>query len=186
MIRIEQLNYKVRPPSYLATSHWLMHPQRLMAGMKVLCQVISVHALALIVSLPNQLVGHVPITQISAHYTSLLSAMADEDRDGPGSDIEDEDEEDSVPNLAEMFQPGQYVRAVVTAVKPAGTRDTMGPNYAMDEMERTSRRVELSLDPAQVHAGLTKAVLCPGLVCDFISAYVTWIDVFSLGHVWNR
>ena len=147
--------------------------------MKIFGQIISVQALALIVSLPNQLVGHVPITQISSHYTSLLNALTESGEKDDRSDVnnedtneEEEEEEDGVPHLGEMFQPGQYVRAVVTAVRAAGTREGLssklglgsGTSFGLDDLERTSRRVELSLDPVQVNAGLSKADVCFGLV----------------------
>ncbi|KAJ7900149.1 hypothetical protein B0H14DRAFT_2672489 [Mycena olivaceomarginata] len=71
-IRIEHLNYK-----------------RLNIGMKILGQIVSVEPLALIVSLPNQLFAHVPITNISSQFTTLLeSSMDNEDEESvhaPGS-----------------------------------------------------------------------------------------------------
>ncbi|KAE9388873.1 hypothetical protein BT96DRAFT_1003781 [Gymnopus androsaceus JB14] len=47
--RIEHLNYK-----------------RMSIGMKIFSQIVSIQPLALVVSLPNQLFGHVPITNISS------------------------------------------------------------------------------------------------------------------------
>jgi rRNA biogenesis protein RRP5 len=43
--------------------------------MKILGQVVSIGPLALVVSLPNQLYGHVPITQVSSELTSSLESM---------------------------------------------------------------------------------------------------------------
>ena len=77
--------------------------------MKILGQVVAVEPLALIVSLPNQLFAHVPITQISTQLTHTLESM--DDVEVKSSDDEDEESAPSgVPDLSEIFQPGQYVR----------------------------------------------------------------------------
>ncbi|TFK36889.1 hypothetical protein BDQ12DRAFT_686041 [Crucibulum laeve] len=144
-IRIEHLNYK-----------------RLNIGMKVLGQVASILPLALIISLPNQLFAHVPITNISRQFTSALEAM-DED---PDSGSEEEDEETHplprVPELSDMFHVGQYVRAVVTTVHAPGSTDISGIGRSRDVLAKTSRRVELSLLPEQVNAGVRKQDLKSG------------------------
>ncbi|KAI0931812.1 hypothetical protein AcW2_000609 [Taiwanofungus camphoratus] len=144
-IRVEHLNYK-----------------RVVAGMKIFGQVVSVQPLALIVSLPNQLFAHVPITQISSQLTSLLEAM-DENEESPSSEDEEEDVLKSrVPDLFRIFHPGQYVRAVVTAVHLPGATDVAGLGRARDEVQKASRRVELSLIPEKVNAGVVKADLRAG------------------------
>ena len=76
-------------------------------GQKILGQIISVQPLALIVSLPNQLLGHVPITNISTQLTAALEAM-----DVDESDDEDAPAQTAVPDLDDIFRPGQYIRAV--------------------------------------------------------------------------
>ena len=55
--------------------------------MKILGQVVSIQPLALILSLPNQLYGHVPITNISPQYTRMLE-RAGESIHSDGSDEE--------------------------------------------------------------------------------------------------
>ncbi|THV06019.1 nucleic acid-binding protein [Dendrothele bispora CBS 962.96] len=142
-IRIEHLNYK-----------------RINVGMKIFAQIVSIQPLALIVSLPNQLLGHIPITNISSQLTSLLEKM-DEDEEESG----DEDEEDEfklVPDLLEIFRVGQYVRAVVTANHAPGTTDVSGIGRSRDEVARASRRVELSLVPERVNVGVQKSDLKSG------------------------
>ncbi|OBZ78635.1 rRNA biogenesis protein RRP5 [Grifola frondosa] len=146
-IRVEHLNYK-----------------RVGVGMKILGQVVSVQPLALIVSLPNQLFAHVPITQISSELTGLLETM---DEDGEPSAPEDEEDTSSkskIPDLFEIFHPGQYVRAVVTAVHASGSTDVSGLGRARDEVQKSSRRVELSLVPEKVNEGIAKADLQPGFL----------------------
>lgn len=141
--------------------------------MKILCQVVATYPLAVIVSLPDQLYGHIPITQISSQFTSALEA-AEEDGESE-EDSEDEDEETNVdseqggrkrgpPDLMEIFHVGQHLRAIVTAVRPAGTTEGGSFSYARDDVERTSRRVELSLIPSQVNASVQKADLQRGFV----------------------
>ncbi|RDB29525.1 rRNA biogenesis protein RRP5 [Hypsizygus marmoreus] len=145
-IRIEHLNYK-----------------RLNIGMKILGQIVSIQPLALIVSLPNQLFAHVPITNISSQLTSVLEGMDE-------SEEEQDDEEDEeapsqksrIPDLSEIFHEGQYVRAVVTAVHAQGATDVSGISKSRDEVARSSRRVELSLLPERVNAEVQKGDLKPG------------------------
>lgn len=129
-------------------------------------QIVSVQPLALIVSLPNQLLGHVPITQISSTLTSLLETM---DEDEPPSDDDDSGDEEEhkgsrVPDLFNIFTPGQYVRAVVTAVHAAGSTDVLGIGKTRDETVKASRRVELSLSPDKVNNGVQRGDLQAGFV----------------------
>ncbi|KAJ6604467.1 hypothetical protein DFH09DRAFT_1122792 [Mycena vulgaris] len=145
-IRIEHLNYK-----------------RLNIGMKILGQIVSVEPLALIVSLPNQLFAHVPITNISSQLTGLLESSMDEDND---EEEPEEDEESGspsrIPELSDIFHPGQYVRAVITTVHAPGSTDMSGIGKSRDEVARASRRVELSLVPERVNAGVHKSDLKTG------------------------
>ncbi|KAJ8702367.1 rRNA biogenesis protein rrp5 [Pleurotus ostreatus] len=145
-IRIEHLNYK-----------------RINIGMKILGQIVSIQPLALIVSLPNQLFAHVPITHISSQLTSLLEGHTESDEEPE----DDEDEENGspssrVPDLADIFTVGEYVRAVVTAVHASGVGDVSVIGKSRDDVVRTSRRVELTLVPERVNQGVQKGDLKPG------------------------
>lgn len=138
--------------------------------MKILGQVVAVEPLALIVSLPNQLFAHVPITHISTQLTHTLESM--EDVEMGNSDDEDEDSSPSgVPDLSEIFQPGQYVRAIVTAVHPPGATDVSGLGRARDEVHKASRRVELSLVPEKVNEGVVKSDLRTGFVRNMFTCF---------------
>lgn len=131
--------------------------------MKIIGQVFAVEPLALIVSLPNQLFAHVPITNISIQLTHALETM--EEAEMYPSDKEDDDTSPSrVPDLFELFQPGQYVRAVVTAVHAPGATDVSGLGRARDEVQKASRRIELSLVPEKVNEGVAKSDLRAGFV----------------------
>jgi rRNA biogenesis protein RRP5 len=133
--------------------------------MKILGQIVSVEPLALIVSLPNQLFAHVPITNISSQLTGLLESSMDQDNDE--EELEDDEGSGSsrIPELSDMFHPGQYVRAIVTAVHAPGSTDMSGIGKSRDEVARASRRVELSLVPERVNAGVHKSDLKAGFVC---------------------
>ncbi len=131
--------------------------------MKILGQVVAVEPLALIVSLPNQLYGHIPITQISTQLTHVLESIEDAEMD-LSEDEETEGSPSRVPDLFELFNPGQYVRAVVTAVHAPGATDVAGLGRARDDVQRASRRVEMSLVPEKVNEGVVKTDLRPGFV----------------------
>jgi rRNA biogenesis protein RRP5 len=143
--------------------------------MKVFGQVIAVQPLALIVSLPNQLLAHVPVTNITSQLTAKLEALdegADEDHDVEmENDLEDSLKESALlPDLVDMFQPGQYVRAVVTAVHTQGSTLGITGSRSRDETEKASRRVELSLIPGKINGTVAKADLKQGFVsshCNF-------------------
>ncbi|GAA5925984.1 hypothetical protein JCM3775_005168 [Rhodotorula graminis] len=155
--RIEHLNYK-----------------RLIAGTKALCQVVQVRPLELIVSLPNQLLGHIPITNISAEFTARLEKAGDESSDEEDED-EDEDESDDedegaadkptkgLPGLPSLFHPGQWVVAIVVASKVGDSKAKLGGREG-DEVVRSSRRVELSLEPEKVNEGIAKGDLKRGFI----------------------
>jgi len=131
--------------------------------MKILGQVMSIHPLALIVSLPNQLMAHVPITKVTSQLSQLLESP---DADRSISDGDSDSESDGVPDLSELFRPGQYVRAVVTSIHAPGTTDVIGLARSRDEVVKASRRVELSLIPGEVNVGVQKSDLRSGYVSD--------------------
>lgn len=131
-------------------------------GQKIFGQVVSIQPLALVISLPNQLFGHVPITQISSQYTAALEKLDQSDEE---SEAGEEEEESQVPSLADIFAVGQYVRAVVTAVNVAGTTsEHSGLSRSRDDTVRASRRVELSLTPEKLNEGVQEADLKQGFV----------------------
>ncbi|KAI0308284.1 U3 snoRNP-associated protein Rrp5 [Multifurca ochricompacta] len=164
-IRIEHLNYK-----------------RIVVGMKIFAQVVSVQPLALVVSLPNQLYGHIPITQISSELTSSLESMDVDDGLSPDEGEEETDARTTrVPDLFDLFQPGQYLRCIVVAVNAAGTTKMVNVAWrARGEVEKASRRVELSLIPGQVNQGVVKMDLKSGFT---MSASVKSIE--DHGYILN-
>lgn len=137
------------------------HPQNVTAGAKTLCQVISVKPLALVVSLPDHLVGHVPLTNISSIYSQRLEAVSE---DSSELDSGDDDEESRYPpELAAMYDVGDYVRATITRVATKGTPPELGTTASTEE-EKRSGRLELSLEPSKLNEGLAKGDFRTGLV----------------------
>ncbi|CBQ68100.1 related to RRP5-processing of pre-ribosomal RNA [Sporisorium reilianum SRZ2] len=160
--RIEHINYK-----------------RLIPGSRLLCSVLAIHPLAVVVSLPNQMLGHIPATQISPQFTQRLQAAADASADedesmDEDSDSDDEDDEDEghangasskvsnkVPELRELFHVGQWLVASVVQVR-SGDVAKGRPTREGGEYEKESRRVELSLAPHLVNAGVSVSDLDTG------------------------
>ncbi|CAD6934448.1 unnamed protein product [Tilletia controversa] len=171
-LRIERINYK-----------------RLQTGARLLCTILAIHPFALVLSLPGQLLGHVPITAISPSFTERLQSMADaaeddDDEEDEGSD-EDESDDDNdgqdkrrgskrssdAPELRDLFTVGQWVHASVTnvlssgAYKAAMNESSNGQRSREGgEYERESRRVELSLDPTLFNQGVNIEELGPGFL----------------------
>jgi rRNA biogenesis protein RRP5 len=127
-----------------------------------------VRALELVVSLPNQLLGHIPITSISTSYTARLEA-AESDSEESNSDAEESDSESKsgrvggVPGLDELFTEGMWVSAVVTKSHSSDSKAKLGSREG-DENVRASRRIELSLEPEKVNEGIVKGDLKTGFV----------------------
>lgn len=121
--KIENLNYK-----------------RLVKGSLVLGQVSAISSLEIILALPNNLFGHVPITAISDALNERLAAAA------TGEDEDEEDTEENDLDLKNMFKIGQYLRAYVTSTVDESTALSAKPK----------KYIELSLRPALANTGLSE------------------------------
>ncbi|KAI0104140.1 nucleic acid-binding protein [Nemania sp. FL0031] len=128
-VRIESLNY-----------------QRLVKGSLVLGQVTEIRPLQIILALPNNLSGHVPITSISDVLSDRVAAEAE------ASD-EDDLETDSV-ELKDIFEVGQYLRAYVTST----TEESTGA------LTKPKKHIELSLRPEHTNTGLLSKELVENAV----------------------
>lgn len=135
--------------------------------MKIFGQIVAILPLALIISLPNQLFAHVPITNISSQFTDYLE-RAEEEALVSESDEEEEEEtkpmKHPIPDLGDLFRVGQYVRAVVSNVHAPGATDVSGVGKSRDDITKASKRVELSLLPEHVNSGVQKSDLKSGFV----------------------
>ena len=159
-VRVELLNYK-----------------RLLPGTKVFGTILAIHPLALVVSICDQLLAHVPVTSVSNRLTDRLQSALDEeekDEESDGEDIheteEDEEEEgedrddSSPPELHEIFSVGQWIRASVESVTAAGSKRQWGMGREGGEYERESQRVQLTMEPTIVNEGIRASDLSPGYV----------------------
>jgi rRNA biogenesis protein RRP5 len=147
--------------------------------MRVIAQVVAITPLSVIVSLPHQLMGHIPIDKISSDLNNAMDKLMERDSEesgGSDSDIDGEEGEEfepSIPTLEEIFYPGQYLRAIIANVHPHGgnlvpsnnSETTLNLGKPRSELERASRRVELSLLPEQVNKGINGK----DLLKDFVS-----------------
>ncbi|KAF2126331.1 nucleic acid-binding protein [Dothidotthia symphoricarpi CBS 119687] len=125
IVRVEGLNYKKLSP-----------------GTLILGQVTDITHQDVVLALPNNLVGYVPLTAVSDKLNERLEKLLkdeesgkEEDGDGEGEGFEDVD-------LKDMFFVGQYLRACVTSTT--------------DDSARARKRLELSIDPKVTNKGLYK------------------------------
>jgi rRNA biogenesis protein RRP5 len=114
----------------------------------VLGQVTELTDQNIVLSLPNNLVGYVPITTISDKLTARLEKLAQEDDEEDAGNADSEDAEDV--DLKNMFFAGQYLRAYVTAT----TEDALA-----NGITKTKKRIELSIHPKLVNRGIEKSNL---------------------------
>nr|XP_019009138.1 rRNA biogenesis protein RRP5 [Kwoniella pini CBS 10737]OCF47919.1 rRNA biogenesis protein RRP5 [Kwoniella pini CBS 10737] len=146
-IRVEVLNYK-----------------RLVQGTHVLARVHTILPLHLVLSLPNNLLAHVPITEISNTLTSLLQAeeamAVDSDKEEDEEESADESE-NSAPDLSQLFYPGQYVPAKILNVYPTASQSFIS-QYPISETNRLAARVEVTLIPGKVGSEVSKKDLEKG------------------------
>ncbi|RYN60588.1 rRNA biogenesis protein [Alternaria tenuissima] len=113
--------------------------KKLSPGTIILGQVTDISHQDIVLALPNNLVGYVPLTAVSDKLNERLEKLLkEEEADKEGSD--DDSFEDV--ELKEMFSVGQYLRACITATT--------------DESARARKRLELSIDPKLVNKGLNK------------------------------
>ncbi|KAF2851512.1 rRNA biogenesis protein-like protein RRP5 [Plenodomus tracheiphilus IPT5] len=117
--------------------------KRLTPGTLVLGLVTDVTQQDIVLALPNNLVGYVPLTAISDKLNERLEQLMKDDTDK--EDGSDDDEKFEDVDLQDMFTVGQYLRACITSTN--------------EETARARKRLELSIDPKLVNKGLTKRKL---------------------------
>lgn len=103
----------------------------------------EINDLEIALALPNNLVGHVPITSISGLLTKRIEAAAAVD------DTDEDDSPDDEVELRDLFEIGQYLRACVES--------TMEETVARPG--KPKRRIELSIRPADANIGLSNQEL---------------------------
>jgi rRNA biogenesis protein RRP5 len=110
--------------------------------------------LNLVVSLPQQLVGSVAITEISDPITKAVEAVAQ---------AEDDDESNSLPDLSALFKVGQWVRCCI--IQLTGSDEQEG--ISMEKRSKQKRKIDLSIKPDIVNSGVSVNDMTKGMVCGF-------------------
>lgn len=112
----------------------------------ILGQVSSITSHDIAISLPNNLVGFVPLTSVSKVLDDKIEKLLNEE----GDDDEEEDtSDDEIFDLKEHFYIGQYLRTYVVSTGAEAT----------EAGGRSKKRIELSIDPRQANSGLSKSDL---------------------------
>lgn len=106
----------------------------------------NINELELFVSLPHQLTGVIPITEISEGISAMVEKVANQDDE----EDEDMDEEIALPNLKELFHVGQWVRCKITSLQSGN-----------------KKAIDLTLKPKLVNEDLEKVDVTPGIVSVF-------------------
>lgn len=110
--------------------------------------------------MPNQLLGHIPITNVTAEYTARLEAVQQDESD---SEYEEAVSENDIPGLEDLFFLGQWLSCIVINAKPSAVKSIPGSREG-DENVRASRRIELSTEPEKLNEGIARADLKTGFV----------------------
>ncbi|CAG8413254.1 unnamed protein product [Penicillium salamii] len=118
--------------------------KRIVPGAMILGQVSSINAHDICLSLPNNLVGYVPLTSISKGLEDKIEKMLNDDAE----DDEDSSDDESF-DLKEHFYLGQYLRAFVVSTG----------NNPEDPKAKSKKHIELSIDPRQTNTGFSKSGL---------------------------
>jgi len=117
--------------------------------------------------------ANIPITNISKAFRKRLEEEADASSDDESEEEEAEEDQDDVdasdkeestsekigklPNLSDMFYVGQYLRVSVSRVLPPRATSTFASSSKQrgNELWKSSRRAELSLEPEVVNEGVS-------------------------------
>jgi ribosomal protein S1 len=109
----------------------------------------------LVLSLPNNLIGFVPISAISDQFTERVKAFARSLDDDASREREQSPEDADSNSLRSVCFLGQYLRACVTAVNDKSPTKSSA---------KGKRRIELSINPRMANIGLSKSDLVPNVV----------------------
>jgi len=159
--------------------------------MRILGQVIEIYPSHVVISLPNQMLGHIPLPQVTEQLTERIEKLPEEG-DSEDEEDESEDEADSpeaaakrIPELQDIFRVGQYVKTIVTIVHAAGaTSSNTNLVKPKNEADRGSRRIVLSTVPRETNGGLSGKDLVAGYVSAAIACPSKALKV-STGDHWS-
>ncbi|KAL1302373.1 hypothetical protein AAFC00_002776 [Neodothiora populina] len=118
-------------------------------GTMLLGQVTAITSRDVVLALPNNLTGFVPITAVSERVNQKIeSLLAQAENEKEERDDDDDDDDDDDIDLNSLFHIGQYLRATVTSTADDSTSNGLRKN---------KKRLELSVDPKAANNGLTMA-----------------------------
>ena len=127
------------------------------------------------VSLPNNMIGYVPITSISEQLTRRIESLLEGDESANEANEEGKDDKggQDLTNLDNYFRVGQYIRACVMSTGE-DTPWKSGKNGTSSAVHiKHKKRIELSLQPSLANAGVTAKELVAGSA---IQASVTSVE----------
>ncbi|XXQ31450.1 S1 motif domain-containing protein [Plasmodiophora brassicae] len=111
---------------------------KLVVGQRLLGAIQQVRDLDVVIGLPSGLTGVMPIREVSDVMCARVDAFVNAD--------EDEDVNDALPELGDIFSVGQLVQCVVT------------------NLDTSAKRIELSLRASLVNRGIAADALHPGML----------------------
>ncbi|KAF2667132.1 nucleic acid-binding protein [Microthyrium microscopicum] len=112
--------------------------KRLVPGSLVLGRISNITSKDLAISLPNNLTGYVPLTEISDQLNQRVEKLLAEDND----DVDSEDFQDV--DIKKMFTVGQFLRVHVTA-------------NGLESANAGKKRIDLSINPRLANQGISNA-----------------------------
>lgn len=160
----------------------------------------EINDLELVVSLPNNLTGFVPITEISdivskavekatgaqAAESDKVASEVDSDSDDVSDLSSDVDGEVTLPSLEAMFRLGQIVRCVVTGIEDGSGKQSKGVAGEAAGDSKHRRRIEMSVSPGRTNSGVGPKALFEGLVssfCEMMWRWVAYLLLLSTGFI---
>lgn len=150
--------YEKAPKKPKTETVQLLTFKKLSVGMTLLGCVKEINDLDVVVSLPNQMTGFVPITEISSFLSAQIESAAQD------SDEEDEVEAD-IPDLRRLFVVGQLLPCCIVALE-----DSRGS-------DNSKRRIELSLKAESVNSSLNGPDLSIGMASFQLTLDSHWLNI---------
>ncbi|KAJ2653673.1 rRNA biogenesis protein rrp5 [Coemansia sp. RSA 1250] len=130
-------------------------------GALVLGCIAAIGELELRVSLPNGLLGVVPITSISPELTTLVEKAAEAAEDSEDAmEVDGGNDNDDPLDLKTRFYVGQYVKCAVADISSKQTAGTTKKG----KRAKSSTRVELTLMPEEINSRIDTDDICEGML----------------------
>ncbi|KAJ2456350.1 rRNA biogenesis protein rrp5 [Coemansia sp. RSA 2336] len=130
-------------------------------GALVLGCIAAIGDLELRVSLPNGLLGVVPITSISPELTALVEKAAEAAEDSEDAmEVDGGNDSDDPLDLKTRFYVGQFVKCAIAEISSKQTAGTT----KRGKRAKSSTRVELTLVPEEINSRIDIEDICEGML----------------------